>query len=83
LKVKYAFIEQNTDHYPIKLLCRVLMIKQSNDYQWALSTEEASLYLATILDLYARKVVGWSLSERMNKRLVICIFKGILVQKAR
>jgi len=48
-----------------------------------LSTEEGSLYLATILDLYARKVVGWSLSEQMNKRLVICIFKGILVQKAR
>lgn len=34
-------------------------------------TEEGWLYLAVVLDLYSRKIVGWALSERMTKQLVI------------
>lgn len=37
-------------------------------YCW---TEDGWLYLAIVLDLYSRKVVGWALSERMTKQLVI------------
>jgi len=37
-------------------------------YCW---TEQGWLYLAVIMDLYSRKIVGWSLSERMTKQLVI------------
>ena len=37
-------------------------------YIW---TEEGWLYLAVVMDLYSRKVVGWALSERMTKQLVI------------
>lgn len=37
-------------------------------YCW---TEEGWLYLAVVLDLYSRKVVGWSISKRMTKQLVI------------
>ena len=37
-------------------------------YVW---TEEGWLYLATVMDLYSRKIVGWSLSERMTSKLVI------------
>ena len=36
-------------------------------YLW---TDEGWLYLATIIDLYSRKVVGWSMSERMTASLV-------------
>lgn len=36
-----------------------------------LSTEEGWLYLATIIDLFSRKVVGWALGDRMTKQLVI------------
>lgn len=36
-------------------------------YLW---TDEGWLYLAVVLDLYARVVVGWSLSERMTTALV-------------
>ncbi|PJD91379.1 MAG: hypothetical protein CK424_07090 [Legionella sp.] len=33
--------------------------------------EEGWLYLAVVIDLYSRKVVGWAMSERMTKKLVI------------
>lgn len=35
-------------------------------YLW---TEEGWLYLAVIIDLYSRRVVGWSMSERMTAEL--------------
>lgn len=34
-------------------------------------TNEGWLYLATVIDLFNRGVVGWSMSERITKRLVI------------
>lgn len=36
-------------------------------YLW---TNEGWLYLAVVIDLFSRKVVGWSMSERMTKGLV-------------
>jgi transposase InsO family protein len=36
-------------------------------YVW---TEEGWLYLATVIDLYSRKVIGWSLQSTMTKQLV-------------
>ncbi len=36
-------------------------------YLW---TDEGWLYLAVMLDLYSRKVVGWAMSERMTATLV-------------
>jgi len=37
-------------------------------YVW---TSEGWLYLAVVLDLFHRKIVGWSMSNRINKQLVI------------
>ena len=36
-------------------------------YLW---TDEGWLYLATVIDLYSRLVVGWAMSERMTAHLV-------------
>ena len=36
-------------------------------YLW---TDEGWLYLAVLLDLYSRKVIGWAMSERMTATLV-------------
>ncbi len=36
-------------------------------YVW---TEEGWLYLAVVMDLYSRMVVGWAMSERMTSQLV-------------
>lgn len=34
-------------------------------------TQEGWLYLAAVEDLYSRKIVGWSMSERIDSRLVV------------
>ena len=33
-------------------------------------TEEVWLYLAVVLDLYSRRVMGWAMGERMTASLV-------------
>jgi len=37
-------------------------------YIW---TEEGWLYLAVVMDLYSRMIVGWAMSERMTSKLVV------------
>ena len=37
-------------------------------YIW---TSEGWLYLAVVLDLFSRQIVGWAMSNRINKKLVI------------
>ena len=59
-------------------------------YLW---TEQGWLYLAVILDLYSRQVIGWSMSERMTADLVcdalqMAVFKrkrpkGVIVHSDR
>ncbi|MDR7319619.1 transposase InsO family protein [Brevibacillus nitrificans] len=39
------------------------------------STNEGWLYLASVMDLYSRKIVGWHMSERMTKELVLQALK--------
>jgi putative transposase len=41
-------------------------------YIW---TKEGWLYLAVVIDLYARRVVGWATSDRMHKELPISALK--------
>ena len=44
-------------------------------------TREGWLYLVCVLDLYSRKVVGWSMSERMTKDLVLCALEMALLRR--
>ena len=39
-------------------------------------TREGYLYLATVLDLYSRAIVGWAMSKRINGQLVLDARKG-------
>jgi transposase InsO family protein len=44
-------------------------------------TREGWLYLATVLDLYSRKIVGWSMSDRLKKELALKAFKQAVEQR--
>ena len=41
-----------------------------------IKTLKGTLYLAIILDVFSRKIVGWSMQKRMKDRLVIDAFKS-------
>ena len=47
-------------------------------YIW---TAEGWLYLATIMDLFSRKIIGWSLRERLTKELVISALDMVVKQR--
>ena len=46
-----------------------------------IATRAGWLYLAVILDLYSRRVVGWSTSDRIDRELVIQALKAALWQR--
>lgn len=70
-------VTTNSDHkQPVfdNVLDRQFTVAQPNQayvgditYLW---TQEGWLYLAVVIDLYSRKVVGWSISSRMTAQLV-------------
>nr|WP_198265347.1 DDE-type integrase/transposase/recombinase [sulfur-oxidizing endosymbiont of Gigantopelta aegis] len=35
-----------------------------------IATKEGWLYLAVVIDLFSRQIVGWSMDERMKAKLV-------------
>ena len=46
-----------------------------------IDTAEGWLFLATVLDLYSRKVIGWAMSEQMNAALVETAFRMALQRR--
>lgn len=47
-----------------------------------IQTMEGTLYLAVILDVFSRKIVGWSMSERMKDSLVIDAFNAAWISRS-
>lgn len=81
IKRKWKATTDSNHKYPIapNLLKQNFNIDSPNKvwvsditYVW---TKEGWLYLAIILDLYSRKIVGWSMDSRMKKELVINALK--------
>lgn len=48
-----------------------------------IGTDEGWLYLAVVLDLFSRKVVGWSMSDRMTATLVCDALRMALFRRKR
>ena len=91
LRVRYAKkFKQTTDskhHLPIaeNVLNREFNVSEANrvwvgDITYVRCTE-GWLYLAVMIDLFSRSVVGWQLSERMDRSLVIDALKGALLTR--
>lgn len=75
-KRKFKATTDSNHKLPVapNLLGRQFMVDAPNRF-WVgdityVPTEEGWLYLATVIDLYSRKVVGWSMSDRMKAELV-------------
>jgi len=47
-------------------------------YLW---TPQGWLYLAVIIDLFSRRVVGWSMSERIDRKLALDALRMALAQR--
>jgi len=65
---------RNSDPVPDNVLDRNFHVKQQ-DRIWVgditfITTRKGVLFLATVIDLYSRKVVGWSMSDKQNRHLV-------------
>ena len=81
-KVKRRYKSTTTSNYMSQIapnLLRQNFTTHKPNMVWVsdityLDTREGGLYSAVILDLYSRKVVGWHLSDRMTKELVIKAF---------
>lgn len=67
------------------LLARRFAVAQPNTawvtdmtYLW---TAQGWLYLAVIIDLFSRRVVGWSMSERIDRKLALDALRMALAQR--
>jgi len=68
--------ERNPNHPVAKNLLKQNFATDGPDQHWAadityISTRQGWLYLAVVMDLYSRRIVGWSMSRWMSRRLVI------------
>ena len=73
-KFKATTDSKHTKLISPNLLERQFNVTQANRY-WVgdltyIPTQEGWLYLAVVIDLYSRQVVGWSMSSRMKAELV-------------
>ena len=66
--LKRDFTAERPDH---KWLCDITYIP----------TQEGWLYLAAILDLYTRRIVGWAMSERMTSDLTLSALRMAIQQR--
>jgi transposase InsO family protein len=81
---RYKVTTDSKHHEPVapNLVQQVFHADQANalwvsdiTYIW---TNERWLYLAVVLDVYNRKVVGWSLGDRLTKELVVAAIRQAL-----
>ena len=68
--------KQNPQYRAAKNLLEQNFAAASPNQRWAadityIPTSQGWLYLAVVIDLYSRKVVGWSMSRWMSRRIVI------------
>jgi transposase InsO family protein len=72
--------QRNKQHAVAPNLLNRDFTAQRPDHKWLtdityISTQEGWLYLAAILDLYTRRIVGWAMSHRMTSELTLDALK--------
>jgi putative transposase len=76
----------NPDHMPAANILQGDFEAARPDAKWCadityIPTQEGWLYLAVILDLFSRRIVGWAMSKRMTQQLVCTALEMALRQR--
>jgi transposase InsO family protein len=88
-RVKRKFVHTTDSNHTMavaqNLLARDFTAEATNQ-KWVadityVPTEEGWLYFAAVMDLFSRKVVGWSLSENIDSKLVIDALQMAITQR--
>ena len=71
-----ATTQRDPAHAVAKNLLKQSFAADAPNQRWAgdityISTHQGWLYLAVVMDLYSRRIVGWSMSHWMSRRLVV------------
>jgi transposase InsO family protein len=83
-KRRFRVTTQADPSHPVaKNLLRRKFSAVAPNQRWAadityISTKEGWLYLAVVMDLYSRRIVGWSMSRWISRRLVLAALRMAL-----
>lgn len=86
-KRQFRITTDSKHNYPVapNLLNRQFQVNLPNQVWVAdityIRTFEGWLYLAAVMDLYSRKIVGWSMSETMNTAMAIAALKMAIYRR--
>ncbi len=72
--------QRDPSHPVAKNLLRRNFSANAPNQRWAsdityISTHQGWLYLAVVMDLYSRRIVGWSMSRWMSRRIVLAALR--------
>jgi len=78
-RFRYKRYNQNTNAVERPNLLNQMFYAQNRNQIWVgdityIPTKRGNLYLAVFLDIYSRKVVGWSMDKKMHDTLVMNAF---------
>jgi len=86
-KRRFKVTTQSDPSHPVaKNLLKQDFTAEAPNQRWSadityLSTQRGWLYLAVVMDLYSRRIVGWSMSRRISRHLVLDALKMALDQR--
>jgi len=81
---RFKHTTQSAHGYPIQtnVLMRNFTVERANRVWLAdityIATEEGWLYLAALMDLYSRRIVGWNTAERIDRHLALTALEAAL-----
>jgi transposase InsO family protein len=72
--------QRDPSHSVAKNLLKQNFTAEAPNQRWAadityISTAQGWLYLAVVMDLYSRRIVGWSMSRWMSRRIVLAALR--------
>ena len=87
-EIKRAFVRTTDSEHSFEIYPNLLKGKEVTDINqvWVsdityIRIQTGFVYLAVIIDIYSRKVIGWALSKRINNELTISALRSAIEQR--